>query len=342
MKNLIHLANARTFAILAILSVVLIPFAGMAAPVGVFGLSVIKASAESSMSYVGLNKEVWLAEIQEGFYADDMFINECRDLSAFVENDIINLAEAGVDPAVLINNTTYPIDISDREDLPIAIEIDTFDTENTAVKNIEAIELAYDKLASVVRGHKNALRMAIMEKAAHAIAPGTDGTFTPKMVTTGANDGTGRLRMTFADILRLRTRFNQAEIPAEGRVIVLSAAHEEDLELENKDLYNQILGKGVIYGFKIYNLADTRLPRYHKTTGAKIAFGASVTSDHRYASIAFQKDEVCRAKGSEEMFWGKKENDPTYRRDVVGFQQRAICLPIRNKGVAAIYSGTAA
>jgi hypothetical protein len=342
MKNLIHLANARTFALLAILSVVLIPFAGMAAPVGVFGLSVIKASAESSMSYAGLNKEVWLAEIMEDFYADDMFISECRDLSAFVTNDIINLAEAGVDPAVLINNTTYPIAISEREDGNIAIEIDTFDTENTAVKNIEAVELAYDKLSSVVSGHKQALRMAIMEKAAHAIAPASNGTFTPKLVTTGEDDGTGRLRMRFADLIRLRKKFNQAEIPAEGRILVLSSEHEEDLELENSTLYNQILGKGIVYGFKIYNLADSRLPRYHKTTGAKIAFGASVTSDHRYATIAFQKNEVCRAKGTEDMFWGKKENDPVYRRDVVGFQQRAIVLPIRNKGVAAIYSGVPA
>jgi hypothetical protein len=55
----------------------------------------------------GLNKEIWLAEIMEKFYPDWSFLSVVRDLSMFVENNTINLAEAGVDPNVLINNTTY-------------------------------------------------------------------------------------------------------------------------------------------------------------------------------------------------------------------------------------------
>jgi hypothetical protein len=64
-----------------------------------------------------------------------MFVSECRDFSMFVENNTLNLAEAGVNPTVLLNNTTYPIPIADRTDLPIAIPIDRFDTENTSIKD---------------------------------------------------------------------------------------------------------------------------------------------------------------------------------------------------------------
>ena len=99
------------------------------------------------------------------------------------------------------------------------------------------------------------------------------------------------------------------------------------------------MDKGVICGFKMYQMADSRMPRYNKTTAAKIAFGAVATpaTDVR-ATIAFQKDEVGRAMGTTDMFFSKAENDPIYRRDVIGFQQRAMVLPIRNKGIASIYS----
>ncbi|MFO0485244.1 MAG: hypothetical protein ACK51A_06235, partial [Sphingobacteriia bacterium] len=69
----------------------------------------------------GLNKEVWLSLIKEQFYPDFTFLNEALDLSAFVQNDVINLAEAGVSPNVLKNNTTYPVPASTRADVGITL-----------------------------------------------------------------------------------------------------------------------------------------------------------------------------------------------------------------------------
>lgn len=291
----------------------------------------------------GLNKEIWLEEILEGFYADDMFLYECRDLSPFVDNDILNLAEAGVDPDVLINNTTYPIPVAERNDAPLALEIDTFDTENTMVKNADKAELKYDKLASITRGHKNSLRMKIMEKAIHAIAPSANGTFTPLLQATGTDNGNGLKRLKWADVRNLQKQFNNAEMPAEGRIIILSQQHLEDLELEDLDRFNKVMDKGVICGFKMYALADKRLPRYNRTTGAKVAFtAAAAPATDTTASVAFHKDEVGRAMGTTQMFHSKAPDDPIYRRDVIGFQQRAMVIPIRNKGIAAIYSPAAA
>lgn len=313
-------------------------FGAFAIPISV-GASFL-APPETGIALTGINKELWLAELMEGFYADDMFLSECRDLSAFVDNDVINLAEAGIDPDVLINNTTYPIDISSRTDSPLTLTIDTFDTENTMVSRIETAELAYDKLASIVSGHKNAMKMKIMEKAAHAIAPATNGTFTPLLTPSGNTDnGSGFKALAFSDIIRLQTAFDEAEMPAEGRILVLSAQHKSDLMKENITLFNQMALTGTLYGFKLYSLAAKRLPRYNKTTGAKVAFGAAAApSTDTVASIAFSKNEVARCMGTNEMFHSKAENDPIYRRDVVGFQQRALVIPIRNKGVAAIYS----
>lgn len=298
--------------------------------------STLLPASDSSILNAGLNKEIWLPDLMEGFYADDMFISEMRDLSAFVDNDVLNLAEAGVNPDVLINNTTYPIAIAQRVDNAIQIPLDTFDTENTLVRNIEIAELSYDKRASIIYGHKQALRMTFMQKAADAVAPAADSLFTPLMKTSGGNNGEGRKRLTYSDILRLKKRFDNAEIPAQGRILVLSAQHQEDLEIEDSNRYNLIMDKGVLRGFKLYFLADGRLPRYHVTTGAKIVYGAASLPTDTVASIAFHKDEMMRAKGTEEMFL--EEKSPTERGDILGFQMRGISLPIRNKGVAAIYS----
>lgn len=311
----------------------------LAAGAGLVALSALTPKVESA-AFAGLNKEIWLDEILEDFYADDMFLSEMKDMSAFVDNNTINLAEAGVDPDVLINNTTYPIATNQRTDTPIALPLDTYDTENTLVRSIEKAELAYDKVKSVTEGHKQALRMTFMEKAAHALVPSSDTATTPIITATGADNGDGNKRLKFADVIKLRTAFNDAEIPAEGRILVLSTQHQEDLELEDVDRFNRVMEKGNLLGFKLYFLAEKRLPRYNKTTGDKIAWGAAdVPATDVRASFAFHKDEVMKAKGTVDLF--SRINDPSDRGDVIGFQMRGLSMPIRNKGIAAIYSPAA-
>ena len=285
----------------------------------------------------GLNKEIWLPEIMEGFYADDMFLSQARDMSAFVENDKINLAEAGVNPNVLINNSTYPIPVAQRGDTPISLELDTYDTENTLIRNIETAELSYDKRNSVLYGHRQALRMKFMEKAIHAFAPTADGIYTPVLKASGNDDGTGIKEITFEDILDLENRFDEAEISSEGRVLVLSTKHKSQLKKQDLKLYKEVFDKGGAFGgFSIYSLAKQRMPKFDKAAGTKIAFGAAASANDTICSVAFHKDEVMRCSGTLDMFVDLK--NPTERGDIFGFQKRGLALPIRGKGIGAIYS----
>lgn len=289
----------------------------------------------------GLNKEVWLPEILEGFYADDSFLSEARNMDAFVENNKINLAEAGVNPDVLVNNTTYPIGAAERSDVPIELPLDYYDTENTIIRNARKVELSYDKRTSVIYGHKQALKMGVMEKAIHAYAPDQNGTFTPVIATTGATQG-GFKAITFDDILDLEAAFDEAEVPAEGRVLVLNAKHKTQLRKADLKLYKEVFSgsQGSFAGFKIYTLASKRMPVYNKSTGEKAAYGAvAAPSTDTICSVAFHKDEVMRSTGEAEMF--ATEKSPTERGDLIGFQMRALCLPIRGKGIGAIYSANA-
>jgi hypothetical protein len=289
----------------------------------------------------GLNKEVWLALIKENFYPEFAFLNEALDLSAFVENDVINLAEAGVNPAVLKNNTTYPVPAATRTDTPLSLTLAYYDTESTIVRNAEQAELSYDKMASIIYGHKQALLLRQYNEAAHAYAPAADSALTPVVQTTGTLIGDHR-HITFDDIASLATRFDSQHIPRMGRVLVLDSQAQEQLRALDRNLFHQMFdhtqagGPGFLYGFKVYTYEN--LPFFDGSTTKK-AYGSAFVSGDRYTRVlAFQKDEVMKAVGTLDMF--ERLRDPDARGDIIGFQQRFLALPVRNKGIGAIVTAT--
>lgn len=285
-----------------------------------------------------LQKEVWISQIKENFYPDSSFLNYAKDFSGLVENNAINMAEAGVDPKVLINNTTYPIKIVQRVDKPIRVELDLFETENTLVRRPEAIQYSYDQLESVLMGHRNVLRARTAEKAAHAFAPSEDSEFTPVILTTGETIG-NRKRLSIADILLLKERFDDVCIPLENRYLILNPKHVSDLILFDtkafKDITDIVNGKPKrIAGFSVLQTSIT--PKYDSTDATKKAFAEEAKNTDTFSSFAFHADEVMKADG--EIYMYTKEDDPEERGTIVGFDKRFIAVPIRNKGLGAIVS----
>jgi hypothetical protein len=288
---------------------------------------------------MGVNKQIWLPIIKEGFYPKTSFLQRSVDMSAFVENESINLADAGVDPTVLINNTTYPINSAVRTDANLNLPLDTYDSENTIIRNIEAMQTAYNKMESVARQHKNAILKKFAAKAANAWAPASNAANTPVLVATGGDNGTGLKRLTFEDIMALQKAYNDADWDDEGRCILLSSQHQADLLVADKVLYKSLadLKEGKVnrfMGFDFYFSSVT--PMYNKTTGVKKAFGAAAAGTDAPASIAWLETEVMKADGMYDMFYQLKS--PTERGDIIGFQKRGLALPIRSKAIGAIYS----
>lgn len=289
---------------------------------------------------MALNKEVWINQILSGFYPDDSFLQKAKDFSGFVENDRLHIASAGIDPKVLINNTTYPIKTVEREDDDNEIVLDKFETENTLVRRPEAIEYSYDKLESVISQHRATLRKSVAMKAIHAYAPTADTTDTPVIHTSGLATA-GRKRLTFADILALKERFDDADIPLTDRYIVLHPKHVTDLLLQDTELFKNLTnikdGKPFQFaGFGFYSFAQ--MPVYSVKDGAltKVAFNAVKPANAQFASVAFYAGEVMKADG--EIYMYSKEDDPGERATIVGFDKRFVALPIRGKGIGAIVS----
>lgn len=285
-----------------------------------------------------LTKEIWVNQLMENFYPESSFLKYAKDFSECVDYNAINMAASGIDPKVLINNTTYPIKVTQRVDTPIKIELDKFETENTLVRRPEVIEYSYDQLESVLMGHRNTLRAKTAQKAAHAFAPKKDGLYTPVISTTG-DVIAGRKRLSIEDILNLKERFDDADIPFEKRYLVLNPKHLSDLILFDVKAFKNLtdIVDGQPNKFAGFNILQTSItPIYNSTTGNKVDFGAEKADSDTFCSFAFHGDEVMKADG--EVYMYLREDDPEERGDIVGFDKRFIALPIREKGIGAIMS----
>lgn len=290
---------------------------------------------------MALNKEVWINQIARNFYPERSFLTKVTDYSGFVNNNTLHFPSEGLDPKVLINNTTYPIKILGREDEDNAITLDKFETENTLVRRPDAIEYSYDKLESVLLQHRATLQTSTARKAAHAFAPSGDTTETPLVMTTGEVSN-GRKRITFEDLLTLKARFDDALIPLEERYIILHPRHVTDLLLEDVKLFKELTdikdGEPTKFaGFGCFQFPYMPTYEVKEDNYSKVAFDGTQTE--QFASVAFYGKEVMKADGDIHMY--ARYDDPEERGTIVGFDKRFIAMPIRNKGIGAIVSASA-
>ena len=303
-----------------------------------FGGSAVAGTLMSKFStnstfMAGIQKEIWIDTLMEGFYPKDDFLSWSRDMSEFVEYNTINLAEAGADPNLLIDNNVYPIAAAVRVDVPKSVTLKTLDTDSTIVRNLEKMEVAYNKMDSVVRSHRNVLRTGAIQLAAHFWAPQANGVLTPVLTATGALVN-GYRQLTFEDILQLQIQFNNFDVDPMSLALMLCPRHRSDLMAQDMKLYKDIVQSGNIFGLKFFTNSQT--PRFNAVTGAKVAFQAAPGVNDTISSTIWSKDEVMKADGSVDVF--AKYNDPDQKGDVINFQKRFIALPLRNKVLGAIYS----
>jgi hypothetical protein len=273
------------------------------------------------------------------------WIQEVTSKDNWVGNDTIKIPKRKGDsaPVVLINNTTYPIISSGRQDEKVVVSLNKYSTENREVTADELYAIAYDKEGDVNLELKEELEMKSTDHALHSISPISNSTDTPVLETTGEVDGT-RKRLCKKDIINLKGKLDKLSVPKKGRVLVLNSTHANDLLIEDsvfeKGYQNRVDGAIALnyYGFTIYEEVYT--PTYHATTKVKLAFD-SVTAG-RTSSIVFHKQSTVKAKGSVIRFARAAKDDPENRKNVVGYDLYFGCFAIQDQGQAAIIDGVAA
>lgn len=292
---------------------------------------------------VALNQVV-VSELTKQFKEmTDDFLGVIKDHSDKVNNDVINFNTIGADPEVLINNTTYPISTSGRTDDSVPVGLFKMETENTEITDDELQALPYDKKSSVMQQHKDSLKRTSIKLGLHSLAPTSDSSDHPILMTTGAIVD-GRRQLTMADIIRYKKICDILEIPLDKRNLVLCSDHVSDiLLLDNtfRDRYNTVDKGKIIKNLYSFNIFENLLTPKYTESAVKKAFGAAPTGTDRNASVFFSEQNAIKAMGSVKMYQRLAETDPENRKTVVGFKMYYLVSPVTSIGTGALLDGTA-
>ena len=169
MKKIITLITALLFN--AIWGAVLAGAAGVSPLAGALGANALAAGASilpsvSGVLRAGVLRELWTGEMVKALRGglSGSWLDGIPDATSAVDNDVIHLVDVGVDPDVLINNTTYPIDLQTLDDKDLAISLDKFQTKVTPITDDELHAISYDKMSRVIESHYNAIDDAKFKK----------------------------------------------------------------------------------------------------------------------------------------------------------------------------------
>ena len=324
---------------------------GLSPEYGAVGLNVVASvlgsrdTAASGVLRAGVYQEIWTGELvkylRRGLAAT--WLDGIPDNSSIVNNDVIHLVDVGVDPDVLINNTTYPIPLQALDDQDIAIKLDKFQTKVTPITDDELYAISYDKMARVKESHGNSIKDAKFAKAAHALCANSHTEKTPVLSTSGPRDAeTGRLKMVPGDLIRMKRALDKLGVPAENRRLVLCSDHVNDLleaDQKFKEQYNIDRNNGTVgrlYGFDIYEFSNTPL---YTAAGVKKGVGAASGTGEFQCSFAFYTPRVFKATGSTKMYYRDAQTNPEYQRNEINFRHMFICMPKKADAGVVMYSG---
>lgn len=292
-------------------------------------------------------REVWTGEIIKGFNAGlkDTFLDGVKDFSQYVTGDdvaqVIHSTYFGVEPEVLINNTTYPIGYQELDGEDIAINLDKYQTKATPITDDELYALSYAKMQAVKDAHSSAMVKNHLKKAIHSFAPKEASVDTPVLLTTGEVVN-GRKRLTWEDIINMREALTQAEIEIEGFRLILSPEHVNDLLAKDTSLQKSYANfkDGIItnqLGFEIREYSVN--PYFDAATKKKLSFGALPTATSSRASVLFPVAKTGKATGKTTMYFSEAAKDTQTQRNSINFRNYFIALPLITKGFGAIVSG---
>lgn len=309
---------------------------GVAPEVGAIVLNaagvLLAGSMPAGALHAGVFTEIWIGELVKKLkgFLSGAWLDGIPDQSSIVNNDVIHLVDVGVEPEVLINNTTYPIDVQVLQDEDIPVSLDKFQTKATPVTDDELYAVSYDKMQRVRDAHASAIDEAKLRKAAHALCAQQNSATTPVLETSGEAGADGRKAITLADVLAMKSAMDGLGVPAEDRRLVLCPDHVNDL-LATAQTFREQYGidrtNGTVarlYGFDIYEFAGTPL---YTAAGKKKAIDATAAAGEYHCSFAFYVPRVFKATGSTKMYYSEAGTDPQNQRNLINFRHYFIAMP---------------
>lgn len=300
---------------------------------------------------MAIQKEIWVAAIVEGLFASNSFLSKAFNADEYVNSGkVVHVPNAGTASGVEKNRAKLPAEVKKRTDIDLTFNLDEYTTNPILIPHADTVELSYNKRESVLRQDKLKLQDEVSLDFIYNWSPAaaecleTTGT----EVAAYTDKATGnRKGLCKADVLALMTKFNDDDIPQEGRYLLLDArmysqllndltANENTAFLASADAQNGILGK--LYSFNIMMRSKVGL---YTTAKAPKLWSATGEATDLTAGLAWHELSVCRALGEINAF--ENTGDATYYGDIYSFLVRAGGRPMRSdkKGVVALIQGKA-
>jgi len=266
-----------------------------------------------------LQKEVWVAGIQENPIPNTSFVFASVDMSEYVENNKLHLAEAGIEPDVhedYFSGNEDDLPLADISDIPNEVVLKTYSTDRTRHRKLQEVELQYNRRASIINRHKTSLAKNMGKRAAYAWTPSADNEFNKIMAI--ADDAS-----VIDAIIDMEAFYNGLDV-IEDLNICISVEHMARIKKEDKKLYKQILDEGKMYGFKVFRYSQNPL---YTSANVKKPYGAVKEATDKRSTFTWCSTEVFRSFGDTEMF--STLGAAATQADEISFAQRALVGKIR-------------
>jgi hypothetical protein len=285
---------------------------------------------------IATDEAPWLNGVAE-IPGDPIIVGEGTD----GEKCLIHIPTTEFQPEVLINNTTYPIALQEYTDDTATIALDKYQTKVTTISDDDAMGATYDKIDTATQSHTTAIASTKYQKAIHALAPDQDTTNTPVVKTSGTASDDGRAMLIAKDIIAMKKKFDELEVPATGRRLVLCSDHVADLLLQDQKFkeqyYNYTTGKiANLFGFEVYEYVGN--PFFDANTGAKKSLGAITGNDDFRASVAFYVPNVGKKTGLTKQYFADSKGNPENQTNRLNYRHYFIAVPKQKRYYGAIIS----
>lgn len=294
--------------------------------------------------------EIWVARVIQNLTNQSVapWLDGIPELDADVtvleegsasEVTVINVPRANFKPDVLINNSVYPIPVQSYTDDTVVLAIDKYTTRPTSVTDDQIVGCAYDKIDATTRSHTRAILSRKFKKAIHSIAPGATSATTPVIAATGPVVN-GFATLLYNDLVTLKDAWDQDEVDADGRRLVLCTRHWNDLLKDRVNFGDQLVNYNTgmpapfIAGFRLYQYNGNPL---YTSAGVKKAFGAVKDAGDREASVAFWDGGIAKKTGMTKQYFAPSEKDPVNQQNLLNYRHYFMALPFESRFIGAIY-----
>ncbi|MFW6272359.1 MAG: hypothetical protein ACOC2U_01100 [bacterium] len=286
-----------------------------------------------------LHTQIWLNTIEETLKSD------WEILTRLAKNDNINLyynginrkvviPNAGADPVVTKNNSSFPLNISGRTDTTVEYDVDAFRAQPTRVLREDALSVSYDKISSIVESMFGALGEA-----------GKYDVFSRWIHEDQAKvEFTGTTGLEIADILKAKAELDKQKVPATNRILLLNAEHAnqllttmltKDSNIAFNDNDGMMILNRPLFGFQVVQLPF--VVEFASGTTTPVAYDEIGAENNIPVSLAYHRDLVSVAKADSYIFYN--EGDAAQFGDIMSGEAYFGGKYRRNdfKGVVQIY-----